>query len=159
MFSNKVNTMKKKASIIISSLMLLMGCSGTAPKLGTENKQLLACPDKPNCVNSRDTDDEHAIAPIQFKGNQQLAHQQLIAILEASGDAKIITNNEDYIRAEFTSSIFRFVDDVEFYFPENTTHSVTGETIIEVRSASRIGQSDLGVNRKRIEKIRSQLIK
>jgi uncharacterized protein (DUF1499 family) len=145
--------MKKKISILLSSLMVLVGCSGTSPKLGLENKELLSCPDKPNCVNSRDTDEEHAIDPIKFNGNQQQTQQKLITILQSSKGAKIITDNKDYIRAEFTSSIFRFVDDVEFYFPE-VMMGTSNQTIIQVRSASRIGHSDLGVNRKRIEEIR-----
>lgn len=145
--------MKKKITLTISSLMLLMGCSGTSPKLGTDNKQLLACPDKPNCVSSYETDEEHSIAPLTYQGDQQATQAQLLKVIEDYKGAKIITNNEHYIRAEFTSLIFRFVDDVEFYFPEVSEN----ETIIHVRSASRIGHSDLGANRKRIETIRSQL--
>ena len=59
----------------------------------------------------------------------------------------IVSESEDYIQAEVRSLIFRFVDDLEFYFP-------TGETVIHVRSASRVGNYDLGVNRKRVEEIR-----
>ncbi|WP_413698908.1 DUF1499 domain-containing protein [Psychromonas sp. KJ10-10] len=147
--------MKKKITLTISSLMLLMGCSGTSPKLGTENKQLLACPNTPNCVSSYETDKEHAIESLKFKGDQQATQSLLLKVLQDYKGAKIITNNEHYIRAEFTSLIFRFVDDVEFYFPEANAN----ETIIQVRSASRIGHSDLGANRKRIEAIRQQLTK
>lgn len=60
---------------------------------------------------------------------------------------------DNYIRAEFVSKIFRFVDDVEFYFPDKKSK----ELLIHVRSASRVGYSDLGVNRKRIEQIRRKL--
>jgi uncharacterized protein (DUF1499 family) len=63
---------------------------------------------------------------------------------------KIITENKNYLYAEFTSAIMGFVDDVEFYLDE-------GAKVIHVRSASRLGQSDLGVNRKRIETIRTKL--
>jgi uncharacterized protein (DUF1499 family) len=62
-------------------------------------------------------------------------------------DAEVITETENYIHATFTSRIFRFVDDVEFYFMRDAP-------VIHVRSASRVGYSDLGVNRKRVEKIR-----
>ena len=65
---------------------------------------------------------------------------------------KIKVVEDNYIRAEFTSKVFRFVDDVEFYFPDTKSK----ETIIHVRSASRVGHSDFGVNRKRIEQIRSK---
>ena len=67
--------------------------------------------------------------------------------------AKIIVAQKNYIRVEFISNVFRFVDDVEFYFPETKEK----EIIIHIRSASRIGHSDFGVNRKRIEQIRSKL--
>jgi uncharacterized protein (DUF1499 family) len=59
----------------------------------------------------------------------------------------IVAEKEDYLHAEAKSLIFRFVDDVEFYFPVD-------QNIIHVRSASRVGQSDMGVNRKRVEEIR-----
>jgi len=61
----------------------------------------------------------------------------------------IVAEKEDYLHAEAKSLIFRFVDDVEFYFPAT-------EKLIHVRSASRVGHSDLGVNRKRVEEIRSR---
>ena len=62
----------------------------------------------------------------------------------------IITQNENYLYAEFTSAIMRFVDDVEFLYDP-------GQQVVQIRSASRLGKSDLGVNRKRIEFIRSAL--
>jgi uncharacterized protein (DUF1499 family) len=61
--------------------------------------------------------------------------------------ARVITETETYVHATFTSRVFRFVDDLEFYF-------VLDAPVIHVRSASRVGYSDLGVNRKRVEKIR-----
>ncbi|MEN6507422.1 MAG: DUF1499 domain-containing protein, partial [Smithella sp.] len=64
---------------------------------------------------------------------------------------KIVAEKEDYLHAEAKSLIFRFVDDVEFYFPAN-------EKIIHVRSASRVGYSDMGVNRKRVEEIRKRFV-
>ena len=68
-----------------------------------------------------------------------------VALLVTSR-TRILTKEEDYIRVEYTSRLFRFVDDVEFYFPE--------EPVIHVRSASRLGYSDLGANRRRVERIR-----
>ena len=62
----------------------------------------------------------------------------------------IVEERADYLYAEFASRLLGFVDDVEFYFPPN-------ERIIHVRSASRLGHSDFGVNRKRIEDIRAKL--
>jgi uncharacterized protein (DUF1499 family) len=143
--------MNSKISIVILSVVFFAGCSGTMPKLGVNNGQLMSCPDKPNCVNSQATDEEHSIEPIHFTGTQQAAQDRLLQILNGLDRTQIIVTDENYIQVEFTSKIFRFVDDVEFYFPSTKTEKI----IINVRSASRLGHSDLGANRKRIEQIRN----
>ncbi|MGX9463047.1 DUF1499 domain-containing protein [Shewanella sp. A14] len=146
--------MNKPLSIMLLSCIFLFGCSGTVPTLGVNNGQLMPCPDSPNCVNSQlaAADEEHAIPPIKFVGTRQQAQAKLLHILKMAPRADIVVVEDDYIRVEFTSKIMRFVDDVEFYFPSTTTGSIT----IHVRSASRVGHSDLGVNRERIEQIRSE---
>lgn len=83
----------------------------------------------------------------------QDARERLMKILESGQRTKVSDIRDNYIRAEFTSAVFRFTDDVEFYFQQEQA----GEILIHIRSASRIGYSDFGVNRKRIEKIRSQM--
>jgi uncharacterized protein (DUF1499 family) len=146
--------MWKNHLIILLMILFLTGCSGAMPKLGIENGQLMPCPKTPNCVNSQAADEKHAIQSMRFSGAQQEANAALLKILKAWNRTNIIVAEKDYIRAEFTSMIFRFVDDVEFYFP----FTDAGETLIHVRSASRVGYSDFGVNRKRIETIRRELI-
>jgi uncharacterized protein (DUF1499 family) len=143
--------MYKKILVVLINLILLTGCSGTMPNLGINNSKLMPCPKTPNCVSSQAHDEEHYIEPIIYAGTQQEAHNRLLQIIESEKRTQIVTDEEDYIRVEFTSALFRFVDDVEFYLPNEKT----GQTIIHVRSASRVGSSDLGVNRKRIERIRS----
>jgi uncharacterized protein (DUF1499 family) len=69
-------------------------------------------------------------------------------IIQGMKRTRIITEKDDYLYVEFTSALWRFVDDVEFYFKD-------ASKTIQVRSASRLGRSDLGVNRKRIETIRA----
>jgi uncharacterized protein (DUF1499 family) len=140
--------------IILMIILFLTGCSGTMPKLGINNGQLMPCPKTPNCVNSQAADEKHAIESIHFSGTQKEAQAALSKILKTRNRTKIIAAEKDYIRVEFTSMIFRFVDDVEFYFPLTEA----GKTVIHVRSASRVGYSDFGVNRKRIETIRRELI-
>jgi len=144
--------MNKQIPAVLAGLILLMGCSGTRPDLGVNNGELVPCPESPNCVNSQAADEEHAIEPLHFTGTGQQAHVRLVQILASEKRTNILTAEKNYIRAEFTSAVFRFVDDVEFYFPDDPG----GGTIIHVRSASRIGHSDLGVNRKRIERIRNK---
>jgi len=144
--------MNKLISIVLLSFIFLMGCSGTMPILGVNSGQLLPCPDKPNCVNSQATDEEHSIEPIDFTGNQQAAKDKLLQILNALETTNIIVTEENYIQVEFTSKVFGFVDDVEFYFPSTKTEKI----IINLRSASRLGHSDMGANRERIEQIRNE---
>jgi uncharacterized protein (DUF1499 family) len=150
--------MNKKVPIIFVISMLLTGCSGTMPKLGINNGQLMPCPKSPNCVSSQATDEQHFIQSILFIGTQQEAKSALLKILKAWKRTKITVVEENYIRAEFSSMIFRFVDDVEFYFPSMEAAQTQAEkTTIHVRSASRVGYSDFGVNRKRIEQVRTKL--
>lgn len=115
----------------------------------------MPCPETPNCVNSQAADEKHYIQPIHDTGTRQGAKSRLLQILESEKQTKILTAQENYIRVEFTSALFRFVDDVEFYFPAEQVD----KKVIHVRSASRVGYSDLGVNRKRIEQIRTKFNK
>ena len=144
--------MKKKFIAGIISLILLTGCAGTMPDLGINNGELTPCPKTPNCVKSQAIGEKHSIQPIRYAGTQQEARARLLQILESEKRTKILTAQKNYIRAEFMSALFRFVDDVEFYFPKKQT----GEGDIHIQSASRIGYSDFGANRKRIERIRSK---
>lgn len=118
--------------------------------LGVRDGKLAPCPSTPNCVCSQSEDAEHKIEPLTYKSTPQVAFTQLKQAIESQPRTKIITQSPNYLYAEFTSAIMKFVDDVEFYLDEDAK-------VIHVRSASRLGQSDLGVNRKRIETIRAKL--
>jgi uncharacterized protein (DUF1499 family) len=146
--------MKNKDIVILVSCVLLAGCSGISPDLGLSNGQLAPCPPSSNCVNSQATDENHTIQPFYYKGTRQEAQERLLRALKSEERGKIIITNESYVRAEFTSALFRFIDDVEFYISKTPTDDI----VIHVRSASRIGASDFGVNRKRIERIRSNFL-
>lgn len=134
----------------------LIQCSGKTPSdLGVrENGQLKECPPTPNCVSSftSATDKEHSIAPLSYIAPLSEEHSRLKKVIQALPRTKIVEEKHTYIRAEFTSFLMRYVDDVEFLFDEKVK-------LIQVRSASRLGRSDLGVNRKRIELLRSELQK
>jgi uncharacterized protein (DUF1499 family) len=128
----------------------VLGCTGVRPaNLGVKDGKLASCPSSPNCVSSQITDKAHAIEPLSFAGTVAGAHAALRTIILGMKRSQIITDTDFYVHAEFTSAIFRFVDDVEFWFDENAK-------VIHVRSASRIGNSDLGVNRERVEEIRAR---
>ncbi|MGD8880391.1 MAG: DUF1499 domain-containing protein [Desulfobacterales bacterium] len=112
------------------------------------SNRLSPCPDSPNCVSSQSTDPGRFIKPLRYTGNLADARQKLIDLLANSKRTRLIRVETDYIHAEFRSLIFNFVDDVEFYFSAE-------DRIIHVRSASRKGYYDFGVNRRRVEGLRS----
>jgi uncharacterized protein (DUF1499 family) len=85
------------------------------------------------------------LSPIKYKGTKLEAKETLLKVLESMPRVRVSTNTENFLHVEFTSKIFRFVDDVEFYFDESV--------MIHFRSASRIGHSDMGVNRDRMNEI------
>ncbi len=129
--------------------------AGNRPtNIGVNDGKLTACPNTPNCVNSQTiiSDAEHALAPIQFTGDSAVTIANLKSVIQAMPNTNIVKETNDYLYVEFTSKLMGFVDDVEFYL-DNASQ------VIQVRSASRLGESDLGVNRQRIEDIRSALAK
>jgi uncharacterized protein (DUF1499 family) len=110
---------------------------------------LKPCPSSPNCVSSLAEEDvSHRVQPLSGTGDLAQTKARLRQAVLAAGRATFIVEEEAYWRIEFRSRIFRFVDDVEFLFDP-------GGQVIHVRSASRAGYSDLGVNRRRVEKIRA----
>lgn len=111
-------------------------------------RNLPPCPSSPNCMSTQATDESHAIAPFQYKKSRVEAKEALKAVLATLPRTKLVEEDESYLHYEFTSLLLRFIDDVEFLFDETTK-------TVHFRSASRTGYSDLGVNRKRMEQVRS----
>ena len=131
--------------LTLAMLPLFSACAGEPPQnIGIVSGQLTNCPDSPNCVCSFDTRESHFIEPI----NADLA--AIEQILLSMSNVNIVKAEPNYLYAEFTSSLIGYVDDVEFLFDP-------AAGVSHVRSASRIGYSDMGVNRKRIESIRSAI--
>jgi len=118
--------------------------------LGVADGRLRPVPASPNAVSSQALDAQHMIAPLVYNRTQQEAMQTLIKIIESTPRTHIVTRASDYLYAEYTSALLGFVDDVEFYFAPDAK-------IIHVRSASRLGYRDFGVNRARIEDVRRWL--
>ena len=127
--------------------------AGTRPtNIGIDRGKLAVCPATPNCVNSQapSSDSEHAIAPIKFGGADSAIMDNLKLVVKQMPRASTVKETNNYLNAEFTSKLMGFIDDVEFYIDD-------ASKLIQVRSASRLGESDLGVNRQRIEEIRLKL--
>jgi uncharacterized protein (DUF1499 family) len=135
--------------LLLIITFMMVACPGSRPKNpGVSDGRLAPCPKSPNCVSSQSDDEKHYIAPIVYDETLPEAREKLIAVLQSMKRSRIVTTEDTYIHAEFTSAFFRFVDDVEFYLDE------TAKTI-HMRSASRVGKSDFGVNRKRMENVRA----
>jgi len=132
--------------LLVLGRMIYLSITSKAPETKLVNGLLRPCPDTPNCVSSEDVENSKKIAPLAYTGTAEQVWNQLRAAIEKSGG--VVRYSEDtYLRATYTSRLFRFVDDMEF-------RAVPESGIIHVRSASRVGKSDLGVNRKNVEKLR-----
>lgn len=107
------------------------------------------CPETPNCVSSRHPGTDHYIEPLRYHGDMAEAKAVLLGVLNELERVQIVENADGYIRAVFRSMLFRFADDVELQFDDV-------EKSIHIKSASRVGYSDLGVNRRRCESIRDK---
>jgi uncharacterized protein (DUF1499 family) len=119
----------------------------TPKSLGVNNGKLAKMPNKPNAVSSQTDEKDKKVEALEFRENLNTSKGKVISAIESYGDAKIIKNENNYIYAVFTTGKMKYHDDVEFYFDEN-------EKRIHFRSASRIGYSDMGLNRERYNKLK-----
>lgn len=128
--------------------------SGTRPdKLGVHDGRLASPKPTPNNVNSQvdqSADAEHGIEPLRYRGDARKAWEALRNIVGSMPRVRVVKSEPNYLYAEFSSRLMGYVDDTEFYLDERAG-------VIHVRSASRLGRSDFGVNRGRIESIRAKL--
>ena len=126
---------------------LLAACVGERPNnLGVQDGALASCPASPNCVSSFARNDRHQIAPFSFNGDPDAAFARLKLVLSRRADATVIEEQSGYLRIELRTTFF--VDDAEFMLDSK-------QRVIQVRSASRLGYSDLGKNRSRMEELRA----
>jgi uncharacterized protein (DUF1499 family) len=139
--------------LLICLIAIFLICTSLPSPLTAETIALTImapCPATPNCVVSKGADTDHQIEPLTYQSDRDTAYTDLLKVLTVVPRTVITEKTDTYIRAESTSRVFHFVDDLEFYFPAN-------EKLIQIRSAARVGESDLGVNRRRLEQIRLAL--
>ncbi len=144
------------AFAMIAGQMGMLG--GSAPgDLGVHDGKLKPPSSSPNSVSSQadlwpghPRRDDARIAPLALIGTPEQTLERLKAVVLATPGARIVEARADYIRAEFTTRMMKFTDDAEFWFDPTAR-------VIQVRSASRLGESDLGVNRERVEDIRKRM--
>ena len=135
------------AACYVLTLAMLSLLSRRPAGLGVVAGQLRPCPGSPNCVSTLATDKRQRIEPLTYSGGADEAMRLLRATLAALPRTRVITATGEYLHVECTSRFFRFTDDVEFLIDDE-------HKTIHFRSASRVGLSDLGVNRRRMETIR-----
>jgi uncharacterized protein (DUF1499 family) len=131
-------------------MALLSTVSCSVPKLGLKNGRLVPCPTSPNCVSSLapPSDSTHHVEPLVMHKSLESTLGGIKAVLASMPRTLILSESSDYLRAQCTTLIFRFKDDVEF-------HILPSKQLVHIRSGSRIGHSDFGTNRQRVETIRS----
>jgi uncharacterized protein (DUF1499 family) len=133
--------------IVLAIFAVSCASQGKRP-LGMTDGKLSPCPRRPNCISSEDDAGPSRIEPLTFTGTPETAWVCLKRAIQGNGGA-IEQEDGDYIWAIFKTRLFRFVDDIEFRM------DVKNE-VIHVRSASRVGYSDFGVNRRRVEALRKR---
>jgi uncharacterized protein (DUF1499 family) len=146
-------------TMVLVTALLFFGCMSSSqsgdPVMNTPGKdkylidgQLLPCPDKPNCVSSESPEGDSHIAPLEFTENAPIAWETIQDLLVDMG-GQIEEVDDSFLHATFRSRIFRFVDDVTCLLDEENSR-------IHIRSAARVGHSDFGVNRKRVDELRKR---
>ncbi len=145
--------MRRIAAIAAGALLpfVLAGCAAMAPQpVGLDDGRLKPCPDAPHCVSSDETREAHAIAPLKAKGAVGAAWATLVADVAAMPGVRAEASSSGYLHLKVRTSMMGYVDDVEFVLLADR-----GE--IAMRSCSRLGYYDFGVNRGRLEALRARL--
>ncbi len=141
-----------KVFVIVFFYGLLNFSEGAADVMASDGEweRFKECPSTPNCVSSETLSKARFITRFKTSDRPEESWVLLTDILEKTSNCRIISQDSSYIHAEFRTRLLRFVDDVEFRLEAETSE-------IAVRSASRVGYSDLGTNRRRLERLRGEL--
>ncbi|WFD10813.1 DUF1499 domain-containing protein [Tepidibacter hydrothermalis] len=139
--------MKVFLTILTLIIVLMVIKNNIIPKnLGVKDGKLAKMPSSPNAVSSQTDIEDKKVEPLKFNGDLEETKTKIINVINNYEGTKIIKNEKNYIYVVFTTGGMKFKDDVEFYFDENSK-------LIHFRSASRVGYSDMGLNKKRFNEI------
>lgn len=133
-------------ALLLLAFVAIIRVSHTAPRLGLNKGRLLPCPQSPNCVNS----ERSPGLALRLEDYPQEQAWQLLKNIITAQRGKLIEQNQTYLRAEFYSKWMKFVDDLEAHLDKK-------KAVIHLRSASRLGHYDFGVNRERVETIKRKM--
>ncbi len=129
----------------------VIGCAGPQMEKNMNSHDCLAdCPDRPNCVSSDAKDPQNTVAPMILIGDAATGWASIQAVLGRLPRSTFVKTTDRYLHVTFKSRLFNFVDDLELKLNPQSG-------VIAIRSASRVGYFDLGVNRRRVESLRKQL--
>ncbi len=143
--------MKKRNLILVILCVLMFGIKIDA--IGVHNGKLMPCNGKWNCAITQTVDGQKpSTQPIYYTSSKKDARALLKKIILSFARVKIVSEADDYMHATFESGFWHFIDDVEFYLPNNAK-------VIQMRSASRKGKYDFGVNKRRLKKIKKMFDK
>lgn len=145
-FQKILKTNTSKLTLIVAVLVAMSSCAVTQ-HVDTTDMTDMKCPSTPKCVSSEESNTSQVIERFSFNDEPKQAMVRLKAALLSESRVTIIHEQPNMLSAEVRSSVFGFVDDVRFVL-------LPGQGVIQVRSSARMGYSDLGVNRRRIERVR-----
>ena len=131
---------------LIMAVILTSATGAGGESLGVTDGKLAPCPDSPNCVSTQSQVKRHAMKPLPYLQTREASRERILSILKTTKRTTIVTMTDSYIHAEFRTTLFRFVDDVEFFLDESAF-------VVHFRSASRVGHYDFGMNRRRMKEI------
>jgi uncharacterized protein (DUF1499 family) len=134
------------ATLLLAGIRFWVRSAKRPPGLGVQGGKLAPCPETPNCVSTRGADPAHRMDPLPYTSTREAAQERLLRVLASLPRARILVNEPGYVAAEFRTPGFGFPDDVEFLLDDD-------EKVVHFRSASRLGTSDLGWNRRRMTDI------
>lgn len=140
----------QKKGLLSLLLLAIFSHGATGGELPVQDLQLAPCPDSPNCVSTLSDSETHAIAPFRYTTTMAEAKAGVKQIVGEMRRTELVQEEEGYLHYEVSSLLFGFVDDVEILFDD-------GSKTIHFRSASRVGYSDFGVNRNRMEDVRKMV--
>ena len=140
--------------IVIVGFFIYVKLGNKMPEgLGVTDGLLKSCPTSPNCVSTQASPDDmvHYVEPIIYTGDRKATQLKIESSMLSKGRVRIVSSTLGYVHFEVRSPFVGYIDDVELYFPE-------GDSVVHIRSASRVGYSDFGVNRERVRQITDLLV-
>ena len=140
-----------KIVVCLICIMPSLSCTGKQPSSrGISDAGLAPCPSSPNCVSSDAADEAQRVNAFALSASPADSWRVILEEVAALPRTTVVKETANYLHAQCTSALFGFVDDLEL-------HLRTSDKIVAIRSASRVGYSDLGVNRRRVERLREAL--